>query len=584
MVRKDKMKAITTYKNRQSEFLKAIDSHDAIYFDLFDVLLGVKILDECDVVTLSEFKAKKKGIDIARFWEFRKSYVLQENNIREIYNNIKEVLPLSNEIGEQLYQIELKCWEQLIFERTDIIKCLEYAVCNRKEVFIVNNSFFEKSFVIKLFKKFDILNQENKLISQDNKQLLQNSDVSKRLYVISKEKTQYFNGDVFKIKSPQDLLMESSYSVVAGMANNINERLMVARLAAKIFASPFAAYGDDKRPTVNTIEDFTYLFIAPFVSGFMVWLLKQVTENHFDKLLLSARDGYIIQMLYKDAVCYFKLKNVPEDIYFQISRTLCVAATVFSEEDIANYSAVRYALGPEEMLHRRFGLASEDIIPYDKTQFKDIINYALAHKDKILVRSTEIRNNYCRYMDSLGISDNGKYAFFDFVSSGTCQLLLDKIKKLDLEGIYACRYFPFQGITNYTSAEEKHSLPISAYVINQSTTEKESCFFADYNFLETVFTSPYPSVSSMNADGPVFDLEQRTDEDLLNVKKSHVAIRQYFNEFIDSYVEGESISFSLIDKIFSLKDSEYTDEQCSYLNECELIEDFGQGRIKLRRK
>lgn len=568
----------------KEDLFNIIDGYDVICFDLFDVLLGIKILNEEDVILLAAAKAEKEKIEVIQFAETRKKYVGRAMSMKEIYKNLKETLKIPVKTCEELYQIELECWENLIFGRKDVIESFQYAEEKGKTVFIYKDYFFDESFIRNILERLQILNRKNLIILHKEANCLNDNDGSRKLWITSKRENQQCDGDVLYVKSSITLFKESPYAIIIDMTNNVNERLMVARLAARAFENPFNYNGQSEKPIVNTVENFMYLFVAPFVSGFMIWLLEQVCNEQYDKILFSARDGYIIRNLYREAVQQLKLESAPKDLYLQISRTLCVAATVFSDDEIINYAKVRYALEPEKMLQRRFGLKQEDILPYDKSKYKNVVEYALAHKDKIIIRSAEIRNNYIKYINELEIKIGEKYAFFDFVSSGTCQLLLNKVINLDVEGIYACRYFPFQGITNYTSVDEKNKLPIKAYIVNQSISEKESYFFSNYNFLETVFTSPYPSVASMDTDGPVFDEEKRTEDDLLNIKKAHASIREYFEEFLDNYVEGETISFILIDKIFSLKDSDYTDEGCAFLDNCELIEDFGQGRIKLKRK
>jgi len=386
-----------------------------------------------------------------------------------------------------------------------------------------------------------------------------------------------------KKSANMERLCKSAWREILDFAVTKGDQIIIEELAERVFGNPSMELDEEGRPLINCIEDFTYAFIGPFVIGFMRWFLLHVKRENYDKILFSARDGYLIQKLYHMLLKTYDLHDMPSDIYFSISRTLCVAAAVFSREDMIRAGKVRYALGPEAMLMRRFGLKKEDVLPYEAQKYPNIAAYILAHEKKIYVRSKEIREYYLRYMEKEGLKKGENYALFDFVSSGTCQLLLNRISGLSIRGVYAGRYYPFIGITNYTSEEEKYKLPIQAYVVNKSITEKETYFFKNYNFLEIIFTSCEPSVASMDKQGPVLDQEQRTEQELKNVTRAQEVIMEYVERISGRLKLEDEISFPFIDKILSLKDSEYTREECAFFDHCELIEDFGQGRIRIAR-
>ena len=91
-------------------------------------------------------------------------------------------------------------------------------------------------------------------------------------------------------------------------------------------------------------------------------------------------------------------------------------------------------------------------------------------------------------------------------------------------------------------------------------------------------------MASMSQQGPILDREQRSEQDLEVIRKAQSTIREYVQKLGSRLTLADEISFALIDKILSLKDSQYTREECLFLDDCELIEDFGQGRIKLKRQ
>lgn len=384
------------------------------------------------------------------------------------------------------------------------------------------------------------------------------------------------------MKESLEGMRQSAWQDLFGFVHTNNDQHIVELLADKIFHDLMHELDDEGRPVISTMEDFAYVFVAPLVLAFLKWFFEVLQREKYDKILFSTRDGYFIQKLYHQMTEKYGIKNMPQYEYFPISRTLCVAANVFSEEDIINFAKVKYAKEPEAMLNRRFGLNKKDILPYDKGIYKNVVEYALAHSDKIFDSSKQIRDNYVHYMKGIGLESGKKYALFDFVSSGTCQQLLSHIIELDIEGIYMCRYYPFQGITNYTDPDEKRRLPVKAYITIDGDDTEKPYFFKNYNFLEIIFTSPEPSIASMSTEGPILDKEERSAKDLEITCIAQNAIKQYMDDIGPLISWDEGITFPLVDRILSLKETAFTRLECEYLNNLELIEDFGQGRIKVR--
>lgn len=479
---------------------------------------------------------------------------------------------------------EYICANQPFYPRDIICELIRIALKRKKRVYIFNNSSLTNKRVQELLQSEDIPLKQEHIVLKVEECATVGDKKEEWLWLTTQKRVEEFEGEIWKLDSPMEMLCASAWKDILEEVKTDADRLVVTELAARAFNNPFEKLDAGGRPKVDKMEDFIYLFIGPFVIGLMRWFLLQVKKERYDKILFSTRDGYIIQKLYEDMLELYGLHDMPDSLYFPISRTLCVSAAVFTREDIIAFAQVGYAFEPEAMLMRRFGLDKANVLPYEEGNYSNIIEYALAHEDKILARSREIRENYLLYMKKAGLKKGEKYALFDFVSSGTCQLLLKYICDLDIEGVYACRYFPCKGIINYTSEEDKYELPIQAYIVNESTTEEETYFFKNYYFMEIIFTSDEPSVASMSQQGPVLDREQRSEQNIEVIRKAQSIIREYVQELGSRLTLADEISFPLIDKILSLKDSQYTREECLFFDDCELIEDFGQGRIKLKRQ
>lgn len=574
-----------------------IDNFEIIIIELENVLYAYNYMTQYDYYYYICSKWNEKRVLCNEFAasRIRVSCELADKypSIEDIYYFVQKELGLSDKEKFELISLEKQCMLKSLCFREAMVEYVKYAINNNKIVYLIEDTVWDSVVLGKILEEREItgykkilLTSERKICKAEMIEGILTAENCSCLTILQEELVECIAKDICIIKNSLEMLKSSSYKKVLTHVKSINDRMLLKRFANHIFNHPLSQLGSDGRPEISKPYDLGYLFIAPLATGFLIWLLNYGSENNYDRILFSARDGYIVQRLYRIGIEKLNLQDMPKDIYLQISRTLCVAASVYCEKDIENYARVRCNLSPEEMLIRRFGLEKNEIQPFIKEKYTNEIEYSLAHREKILKKSEKIRNNYRTYIAKIGIRVDMNCAFFDFVSSGTCQYFLEKIVPIHLTGVYACHYLPFHGITNYTDIEAKNKLKIDSYVVNKSVTERESYFFEDYNFLESIFTSLDPSVCRMDEGGiPVFDEEKRSEEEKLYVKEVHKAIEDFFCEYLEfGYIEGNELNFNLVDKLFEFKNLSYTNEHCSLLDEFYLVEDFGQGKIKLQRK
>ena len=351
---------------------------------------------------------------------------------------------------------------------------------------------------------------------------------------------------------------------------------MLGLLIAKIFNSPFSLYGSDRRPYVDSIKDISYLYFAPVILKVMLWLMDKLLEGDYEKVLFSARDGFLIQELYD----YMRLtrNGLPDSVYFQASRVLCARAGLSSDADIEWMLSAPFDCSWKEVVKERFDLNDNDMLDEHNSEYNSVLDYAMSHKDKIYKRSREIRQNYNKYMKLLGIKEGRTYAFYDFVSCGTCQYFLSNFVSFDLQGLY-CGYY--DSVTG-----GKRNVPIEALFVNQNYFQKETAFFKRYLLFERIMTSTASSVISMDTCGkPLFSEESRSLHELDMVKIAQESIKDYIKKYIDSlYVDGSSIDVMFVDALFALFSLKYTNENCEEFEQILLVDDFGKNVLKITRE
>lgn len=190
-----------------------------------------------------------------------------------------------------------------------------------------------------------------------------------------------FGIDTFIVESAVNCALESPYRNLMGMTNNIDEDNLIGLIISKVYNSPFVA----NNYIIENIKDFSYIFISPLVTGFMIWLLNEVKNNNYNNVLFASRDGYIISKLYNRV-----RKNGK---YFYTSRK-CAATT--------SYENINY-------INKWFPIYNANFMLSD-------FNNEQAEKN---------RNNYIKYLKNNNIYNEGVYAFVDLNSRGTTQFFFE---------------------------------------------------------------------------------------------------------------------------------------------------------------
>ena len=213
------------------------------------------------------------------------------------------------------------------------------------------------------------------------------------------------------------------------------------------------------------------------------------------------------------------LKLVPKQtsIYFLTSRTAAIRAGVESEQDIETIDKMKFSGSVEENLKERFGILPKNNL--DRQTEQDGLQ---AYKAVILKSAKKARRNYKTYINKLHIQ-KGEIAFFDFVAKGTVQMYVQRLINYHLKGFYFLRLESEQ-------TEEKN-LDIQAFYTKE---KKEGTIIFDcYYILETLLTSPFPSVQQFNKKGkPIYAKETRTEQQMRCLQKMQNGVWEYFKTYL----------------------------------------------------
>ena len=493
---------------------------------------------------------------------------------------------ISREKGKSVYS--------MLIPRVEMVEIFLWTIAIGKKVFLINDIELSESELESFLEKYGIVSYQgvinfNKIDNKKNDFITIVKLEGKSWlhignnYFCNRILTYKVEVDIFRIMSASEMLSISSYANIRTKLSNCNERTMIGMLIAHLFNNPFSLCNTKGRPKVDTWEDFIYLFVAPLITGFTTWMIKELEKSKYKDILFSARDGYLIQCLYEEYKGKFN-NNLPNGIYFLTSRKAAMTASLENDNSIVRCFSLPYDMSPEEVMEDKFGINKMDCLKYDDDKHSSLLDYALEQKDFIFSQAKIQRENYLKYMKNIGLMANEKYALFDLVTSGNVQYSLEQFVPFKIEGIV----FGWYDIGRH----EMQELQINAmYDMEFDTLPKgfkqyrtEEYFKHNYALLELILTSLSPSVGRFDMDGdPIFDIDKRSKDEIENIIKAQEVVKSYFRNYLDYYLEEESISDVVIREIYRLKDRKYTDENCIILDCCFNRDDMGLGNYRIER-
>ena len=570
--------AESSYIYVDDQMLKTeITLYDVISFDIFDTLIMRNILYPSDVYDITE----KKIIQISgKKCEFAKERIKAEKELKafseptldEIYDRIAFAFQLTDEQKDTWRNLELETEKLLLASRIQIKDALEYARSIGKCVYLVSDMYLTSKDLETLLSICGIKGYEKIFVSCEygmpkNQGLFevmkaqayeQYGEGCRILHIGDHQTADIKSGkeagiDTFYIMSGRDMEAAAIGAAFAGSTCPLDDRIAEGILVKQLFENPFALCESKGKLSIRTAYDMAYCFAAPVITKYMFWMWRQVKENSIDVILFSARDGYLLKQLFEMMMQHYKIEAGPEAVYYLISRSSSVLASITDEEDILP-AAEGYSGMPEDLLKERFHLKQEDILPGYEDKGNGYYNYILKHKEKIIRQSEEERQGCRSYAAKQLNEDNRRLAFVDMMSRGTCQRNFTSITGRSALGLY---FF----YRNLSDGIKTDGLKVKAlYDDTEGFYHSGLSFTTKFPFLEILLSSPEPSLRCFKADGtPVYEDESRSAGQIRTMGTMQDAVKDYFRRYL--LLKGsdseEGISLAYTDWALGLLDKKY---------------------------
>ncbi|ACL22185.1 HAD superfamily hydrolase-like protein [Desulfitobacterium hafniense DCB-2] len=560
------------YWDRTLEKLKsAIDKHDVISFDLFDTLIMRRILMPANIFDLIERELAERfnihiNFKICRIEAEKYCFANIDRHftMEQIYNRLQETLCLTDEVIDQIKSMEYEFELKYCTPRHALTECFNYAVNKKKKICITTDMYWNSAAIKKLLKMHQIAGYENLFISCE----LKMSKTSGTLWEYVKEiysgksilhigdnrqsdidMPRKYNISTFEVKSAYDLMSMSVLNSVLVKAQSINDCVMLGQFAGRFLNSPFAINKGKGRFAIDNAFDLGYVSFGPLVLGFILWLIRMAKKNGIDKLLFFARDGYILEKIYRKLVDHYNLE-APQGIYFLISRRAASVAALKTKKDvefIVKTLCKTKKIKIRQLLLHAFGVyaEAEDLIAekyYYELSEDDLIDYILyKYQSKILINAHNERTNYLNYLSNLNISKIEKIGVVNFVGRGVTQHFLRKLLiDNELTGYYFA--IEYDALSILGSAQQSYSY----YPEMASPHIGETNLAAKYLFGEVVFSSPDEQLIKFDKNNaPIFDAGI-IERNFSMIQECHRGIEQYIDDMVE-------IDKNLLERTFDIK-------------------------------
>lgn len=511
---------------------------DIVSFDLFDTLITRRVFSYTDIFELMDIRLREMGIIIPDFSRLR-LYAEKELSKKtapklvDIYSYVLRKSGGNFISAEELTSMEFELDLNTIIARTEVCEVLKDAAAFGKETVITTDSYYTLTQVNTIIERVGIKTPDKILVSceYETSKTLRLYEKLRKEYEgksimhigddevadVSKAEEQGIN--VYRIYSTSDLYDALGGLGLEGEVRSLSDRIKTGFFISEVFNSPFWFEHDAEKLSINNSSQVGYLFCAPMITDFIMWMKQKAEAEGYKQILFCARDGYLLGRLFR------KVSPDTKSVYFLSSRTAAIRAGMENDKDIEYVDSMKYFGSPEEALKTRFGISVDDIVKIER-------------KKEILMKSEIQRGNYRKYIEKLNLS-NDDIGMFDFVAKGTTQMYLSKLFLQHMKGFYFLQLEPEFMADKGLDIEPFYS----------DAEKNSSAIFDNYYILETMLTSPYSQMEEFDREGkPVFADETRSEKDLGVFEKAQNGIAEYFEEYVRLVPEEARIENKRLDE------------------------------------
>lgn len=531
------------WNNTEGELLQQISRHDVISFDIFDTLvIRRKIIPESVFEETGKYIEKITGQKI-NFVQAHNEALLYCNSqdkffdIDMIYFRLGEMFGWDENICQKIRNMEIELEVRNAVKRKYAAELLKKAkTIYGKEIILSSDMYIHTPDIKRILSECGIEQERDYdeiYISCDvkaskyrgsmyehiksaypGKSVLHIGDNMESDCLKAKEK----GIDAFHLRSPYQLFESTGFEKTANCADTPGKYEQKGLFIKKAFDDPFRFCNNKGRLYIRNMYDYGYCFIGPILAYYVSWIIDVSRNNHLNKLLFAARDGYLIKRAYDENVRKYNISDAPESVYFQTSRRAASVPCIESDyeikfiiEKLCKTTDLRF----DDFMNSAFGVKCDLCDPYGKKYLYEMSENELTdivtecYGERIFSNARLESECYKRYAEKILSGGETGIGFVNLVGQGLTQHYVEKIINLKMHGLYMAAEPAMNEIYGSTdNISAAFGFDASPYTSHYNAVKK-------YLFLETVMTAPYGCLIRFDQNGcPVFadDVPEYIDE------------------------------------------------------------------------
>jgi len=315
--------------------------------------------------------------------------------------------------------------------------------------------------------------------------------------------------DFYAIWSAYHMVEMSSLRRVLVHVKTLEDSILLGIWMEHLLNSPFALYEKQGHLYIQSEYDVGFTGYGALATAFVHWLIREHHGKEKEKILFLARDGYLLEQLYRMIISERNITDAPEGLYVLASRRALAVPAIKTAEDLEDQlQRLHMKDVAGDVLERRFGVKpfTEDEEAALVMEGSELQEYIRKHITQILAKAKQEREDYLQYLKSLRLDlTDDTHILIDSQTGGTSAYYWRKFiqEKARLEAIM------LMDITEwsvYNAKSDRGFLETDAMFLCKSIYSR-----AKY-LNDCIFTAPYGQLVCINGKNPEYFTADVEDE------------------------------------------------------------------------
>lgn len=535
---------------------KKVEPYPVVCFDIFDTLITRKLAEPADLFLFVEqklndafpFSARRKAAEDLCRREIGDAYTIDD-----IYNRIG----LSNNKKDIFLDAELAAEIRFSTPKRKITDFFYWCLQNGKRVYLISDMYLYSTQIEAILLNCGISGHHGIFVSSEYGATKASGELWAKISPMIGANFIHIgddeHADILPLKNKHEAFHVPNFPARLSMCGcghlkssvrNWDDSLALGILMDKIFTSTGISFEKNGFPQIISPYDFGFLYIAPILLAFTIWIIKKCKDINAPRIYFCSRDGHLLIRMYYEVVSTLNI-DAPEPVYLKTSRRAVSLAGIRDEDDIIASLKQPFSAKIKDILNNRFGVdayveCDELLLHNDPRMISEI----LRHKDQIINNAELERAEYIKYLTAIKMVNDSHVVICDLGTSATTQFWFEKLLNRPLNGLYL---MAFTGVNNIYGIGDR----VDALFKELPFSNHHSSAYRFQPLLESILTSPGGTTKRVFRDGGI-EVSDIPEKSFAIINEIHDGIVSYAKEYLAYAKCSPKLSTELVDAIFAL--------------------------------